>query len=70
MVDKADLARHTEATSKEVGAPDGNEIKVTPAMTGAGVIALERYRESYDDVGLVREVYIAMRRLVGLVPNG
>ena len=67
MVDKANPDFHVQATSKEVGAP-GNEIEITPEMIRAGVIALERHRESYDDWGLVQAVYISMRRLEGRVP--
>ncbi len=33
---------------------------VTPAMKDAGVLAYERFRESYDDWALVEAVYIAM----------
>ena len=44
------------------------EIYVTPAMIEAGVVALERHRDSYDDWGLVEAVYISMRRLEGRDP--
>ncbi len=36
------------------------EAEVTLAMIGAGVAALDRYRDAADDEALVRLVYIAM----------
>jgi hypothetical protein len=45
MVDKAQTERHTEATSKEVGAPYGNEIEMTPQMIEAGWNYLNEWPE-------------------------
>lgn len=40
------------------GAP---AVEITSAMTEAGVLALDRYRESYLDETVVEAVYTAMR---------
>ena len=42
--------------------PANEEIEVSPAMIEAGVQALENDRDIISDSGLVRAIYIAMRR--------
>ena len=74
MVDKAESERNIPATSKEVGAPDGNEIEITPQMIEAGVGVIswwesEEFSEWYENSStimtphqaLARELWFAMQ---------
>jgi len=69
MVDKADMRRQTGATSKEVGAPDGNEIEITPQMIEAGeIIFCEWLDRVFPDspqatARQIRELVVSLLRL-------
>ena len=64
MIDKAESQRQTEATSKDVGAPDGNEIEVTPEMieAGASIYASRTLASDPWDGGreICEDVFVAM----------
>ena len=48
----------------EGGGAPGSEIEITPAMIDAGLIPFLRFhRESSDDEDVVRQIYLAMRRV-------